>query len=130
MARMVPPYYAEGIKSTGEKQIFDRLRGDPATTDWICLHSLNLAKHMKRVYGEIDFVVLVPNEGIFCLEIKSGRVARREGIWTYTDRYGDISTSTVGPSGRPEMACFPYLNLSEDTSVGNIISPDSCMVLG
>ena len=109
MARMVPPHYAEAIKSTGEKQIFDRLRCDPATTDWICLHSLNLARHVKRVYGEIDFVILVPNEGIFCLEIKSGRVARHEGIWTYTNRYGDTSTSTVGPFSQARDGMFSLL---------------------
>ena len=31
MARMIPPYYTEEIKSTGEKQFFDLLRHDPAT---------------------------------------------------------------------------------------------------
>ena len=60
MARMIPPYYPEEIKSTGEKQFFDLLRHDPATADWVCLHSLSLARHVKRVYGEIDFVVLIP----------------------------------------------------------------------
>ena len=81
MARMIPPHYTEEIKSTGEKQFFDLLRHDPATVDWVCLHSLSLARHVKRVYGEIDFVVIIPKEGIFCLEVKSGRVARQGGIW-------------------------------------------------
>jgi len=97
MARMIPPSYSEDIKSSGEKRIFDLLKNDPATADWICMHSLGLAQHVKRVYGEIDFVVLVPNEGIFCLEIKSGRISRQEGVWTYTNKYGASSTSTVGP---------------------------------
>ena len=109
MARMIPPHYTEEIKSTGEKQIFDLLRRDPATTDWTCLHSLGLARHVKRVYGEIDFVVLVPNEGIFCLEIKSGKVARQEWVWTYTNKYGDVSTSTVGPSRQARDGMFSLL---------------------
>ena len=109
MARMIPPYYTEEIKSTGEKQFFDLLRHDPATTDWVCLHSLSLARHVKRAYGEIDFVVLVPNEGIFCLEIKSGRVARQGGVWKYTNRYGDVSTSTIGPFSQAKDGMFSLL---------------------
>ena len=109
MARMIPPYFSEEIKSTGEKQFFDLLRHDPATTDWVCLHSLGLARHVKRVYGEIDFVVLVPNEGIFCLEIKSGRVARQGGVWKYTNRYGDVSTSTIGPFRQARDGMFSLL---------------------
>ena len=111
MARMIPPYYLEEIKSTGEKQFFDLLRHDPATADWVCLHSLSLARHVKRVYGEIDFVVLIPNEGIFCLEIKSGRVARQEGVWHYTNRYGDVSTSTIGPFRQVRDGMFSLLEV-------------------
>lgn len=110
MARMIPPFYANEIKSTGEKQFFELLKNDPDTEDWVCLHSLGLARHVTRVYGEIDFVVLVPNEGIFCLEIKSGRIARQEGIWKYTNRYGDVSTSTVGPFRQAKDGMFSLLN--------------------
>lgn len=109
MARMIPPYYPKEIKSRGEKQFFDLIRHDPATVDWVCLHSLSLARHVKRVYGEIDFVVLIPNEGIFCLEIKSGRVARQEGVWNYTNRYGDVSTSTIGPFRQVRDGMFSLL---------------------
>ena len=124
-----PAHYTEEIKSTGEKQFFDLLRHDPATVDWVCLHSLSLARHVKRVYGEIDFVVLIPKEGIFCLEIKSGRVARQGGIWNYTNRYGDVSTSTIGPFRQARDGCFPCLRLSENTLVGNTVLPDFSMVL-
>lgn len=109
MARLIPPHYTEEIKSTGEKRIFDLLRHDPVTADWVCLHSLGLAQHVKRVYGEIDFVIFVPNEGVFCLEVKSGKVVRKEGIWTYTSRYGDVSTSTVGPFRQARDGMFSLL---------------------
>lgn len=109
MSKMIPPYYSEEIKSSGEKQLFDFLRQDPATTDWICLHSLSLGKHVNRVYGEIDFVVLVPNAGIFCLEVKSGRVAREKGVWAYTNRYGKVFTSTVGPFRQARDGMFSLI---------------------
>ena len=110
MARMIPPFYSEDIKSTGEKQFFELLKNDPATENWVCLHSLSLAKHVTRVYGEIDFVVLVPNEGIFCLEIKSGRIARQKGVWKYTNRYGEVSKSTIGPFRQARDGMFSLLS--------------------
>ena len=109
MARMLPPYYAEDIKSSGEKQFFDLLKHDPATSDWTCLHSLGLARHVKRVYGEIDFVALVPDEGIFCLEVKSGKVARNKGIWNYTNRFGEVTPSTIGPFRQAREGMFSLL---------------------
>lgn len=106
---MIPAYCSDDISSSGEKQLFQLIRNDPVTAEWVCLHSLGLARHVSRVYGEIDFVVLVPNEGVFCLEIKSGRVARREGVWVYTNRYGDVSTSTVGPFIQARDGMFSLL---------------------
>ncbi|MDE0682270.1 MAG: NERD domain-containing protein/DEAD/DEAH box helicase [Candidatus Poribacteria bacterium] len=110
MARMIPPFHSEDIKSSGEKQFFELLKHDPVTEDWVCLHSLGLARHVTRMYGEIDFVILVPNEGVFCLEVKSGRIARHEGVWKYTNRFGDTATSTVGPFRQAKEGMFSLLN--------------------
>lgn len=97
MSRMMPPFYDESIKSNAEKYIFGLLQNDPDTKDWICLHSLGLARHQSQVYGEIDFVVLVPEEGVFCLEVKGGNVGRRDGMWTFTNRYGEQNHRQKGP---------------------------------
>ena len=88
MARMIPPYISDEVKSRGERQIFDLFQNDPATADWVVLHSLGLSQHIKRLYGEIDFLVLAPGLGVFCLEVKSGEVQRRQGVWQFTNRYG------------------------------------------
>lgn len=82
MARMIPPYIHESAPP-GERLLFDRLKRDPETADWVVLHSLGVARHVERVEGEVDFLVLVPNEGVLCLEIKSGKVRRENGIWKY-----------------------------------------------
>ncbi|GAI15729.1 unnamed protein product, partial [marine sediment metagenome] len=97
MARMLPPYISEQVKSTGERQIFDLFKNDPGTEDWVVLHSLGLMRHAARLYGEIDFLVLAPSLGIFCLEIKSGDIKREEGIWRFMNRFGEVTTSTRGP---------------------------------
>jgi hypothetical protein len=91
VARMIPRLIARDCPSAGEVEVFNRLRDDPRTADWIVLHSLNLAAHDERVSGEIDFVVLIPERGVLCIEVKGCSAAnlRREGgLWFYgpTDR--------------------------------------------
>jgi len=106
---MIPPYCSDDIRSSGEKQLFNIIKNDPETDGWICLHSLGLARHVKRLYGEIDFVVMVPGEGIFCLEVKSGSVSRKNGVWTYRNRYGEMNTSTVGPFRQAQEGMFSLI---------------------
>jgi hypothetical protein len=62
----------------------------------VVLHSLGVAKHPRRLEGEIDFVVMVPGEGVLCLEVKGGKVSREEGVWKYGA--GPFAeTSKIGP---------------------------------
>jgi hypothetical protein len=86
MAKMLPPYFDVSTVSTAERRLFDLLRNDPGTKDWVVLHSLGLARRGRKPYGEIDFVLLIPGGGVFCLEVKGGRVACRNGEWEITDR--------------------------------------------
>lgn len=92
MARMIPTSIYPGCASPGEHEIFRSLRDDPATSDWIVLHSLDIAEHQKQVSGEADFVIVVPKKGVLCLEVKACSTLRRtpEGLWYYgTDPKGD-----------------------------------------
>jgi ATP:corrinoid adenosyltransferase len=84
MARMIPAIIDPGTPSLGERDAFQRLEGDPMTRSWTVIHSLYLPNHVRQISGELDFVVLVPERGILCLEIKaSARIARRDGMWFY-----------------------------------------------
>lgn len=95
---MIPSDIDPETKSVGERRVFDRLKTDPTTTDWIVLHSLGLANRgRKKPFGEIDFVVIIPNKGLVCLEVKSGRVACEEGVWTTTNRYNQTETLKRSP---------------------------------
>jgi len=110
MARMLPPYISDRVKSTGERQIFDLFKNDPNTENWVVLHSLGLAQHTKRLYGEIDFLVLAPDLGIFCLEIKSGDIRREEGLWKFTNRFGEVTTSNRSPFQQAEEGMFSLIS--------------------
>jgi hypothetical protein len=84
MARMIPAHLDPACGSPGEREIFRRLRDDPATKDWIVLHSLDVPHHITQVSGEIDFVVIVPSKGVLCIEVKAcSRLSRNNGEWFY-----------------------------------------------
>lgn len=106
MARMIPPYLSADIKSQAERKVFEFLKNDPAASDYTVLHSLGLSRHVKRQYGEIDFLVLAPGEGIFCLEIKGGRIKRENGLWTFTNRFGQTTVKSLSPFTQAREAMF------------------------
>lgn len=63
---------------------------------WTILHSLGVMGHRAKAWAEIDFVLVGP-AGIFCVEVKGGRVSRQDGVWTFTDRFGHVNTKREGP---------------------------------
>lgn len=84
MATMIPPQIPAGCTSHGEKEIFKRLKEDPGTKDWTVLHSLDIAQTARKLSGEIDFVIIVPEKGVLCLEVKGcGKLRRENGLWFY-----------------------------------------------
>lgn len=82
MARMIPPVVGKDAPP-GEVEVFRRLVECPGTDDWVVLHSLNIARHVRQAQGEADFFILVPGEGMLLLEIKSHRSCSRDadGLW-------------------------------------------------
>ena len=81
---MIPAQIYKGNPSPGEKEIFRRLANDPHTKEWVVLHSLDIARHIERVAGEADFVIIIPHKGVLCLEVKAASSIRREeGLWYY-----------------------------------------------
>jgi len=81
---MIPATIDPETPSPGERDAFSRLESDPLAEQWIVIHSLNLPHHQRQISGELDFVLLVPNKGVLCLEIKAARtVACRDGLWFY-----------------------------------------------
>jgi hypothetical protein len=89
MARMVPPYMRR-TNSPGEPDIFFRLRDDPMTSDWIALHSLDIANHRSQISGEVDFLVIIPNRGVLVVEVKACSSLRRDsGMWFLGNSAGE-----------------------------------------
>jgi hypothetical protein len=92
---MHPPEIRDDTRSNAERHMFDVIRtqlGD----DWIALHSLGFAHHRTKPWAEIDFVLLGP-QGVFCLEVKGGRIIRQDGRWGFVDRNDVVSWKNEGP---------------------------------
>jgi Nuclease-related domain/Type III restriction enzyme, res subunit len=96
MAKMIPPHWHDKTPNS-EQRVFRMLENDPATQDWVVLHSLHLKQTGTQPYGEVDFVVLIPCTGVLCLEVKGGRVACRDDVWTSTDGAGNTHTLKRNP---------------------------------
>lgn len=95
MARMIPPRAATSTGSNAELQLFHNIQST-LSNDWTVLHSLVLSEHRAKPWAEIDFVLIGP-EGVFCLEVKGGRVARVDGEWHFTNRYDETTVKREGP---------------------------------
>lgn len=97
MAIMIPSAISPDVKSNAERHIYEWFENARGTEDWVVLHSLGIVNHNKYIHGEVDFFVMVPNNGIFALEVKGGRVKRKDGIWSFTDKYGHTDSRSKGP---------------------------------
>jgi len=66
---------------SGERDVFSMLAAGP--DDWMIMHSLDLAPWNRGLRTEIDFVVIVPDCGILCIEVKSHSIITFDGTyWT------------------------------------------------
>lgn len=68
MARLIPAI-TDDRTPPGERAVFTMLSAGP--DDWVAFHSLDLAPFNRNLRTEIDFVVVVPDSGIVCIEVKS-----------------------------------------------------------
>ena len=82
MARILPPQINKDNPSRAEKRLFRLFK--ELEGEYVVFHSLGLADHQEKVFGEIDFVVIA-HKGILCLEVKGGRLERNNGVWYHID---------------------------------------------
>jgi hypothetical protein len=108
---MIPARPGPTTSSKAEIRLFERLRGG-LNEAWMVLHSVGLAGHAVKRWAEADFVLVGP-KGVYCLEVKGGRVARESGRWRYTDGSGRTDEEKEGPfeqAAGEEVAIRRYLS--------------------
>ena len=123
MAKLIPNYIIPGNRSPGEKDLFDKFACAPGTDDWIVLHSLNVSEHAKKIESELDFVVIVPELGVLCIEVKAHlSIARRDGVWIF-GRGVHKKRDRLGPFDQARTAMYALRKyVSErDSRIGQVI---------
>ena len=123
MARLVPQHPGDATKSSAERRLFDVIARD-LPDDWTVLHSLGIAGHRRKPWAEIDFVLIGP-PGLFCIEVKGGRVSRDEdGQWRFTNRRDEATVKAEGPweqVGSASAALRSYLVAADRELEGALI---------
>ena len=130
MAKMIPNRI-DSDAPRSEKRVFNLLKTDPDAADWTVLHSLMLSKRGKKPYGEIDFVVIIPDEGIVCMEVKGGGISVRDGVWRSVDRFGEAHV-IKNPFAQARESMFGLKDYIENRGFSNAQKnrlPIGCMVI-
>lgn len=110
MAQMIPTVISGETESAAERRLFGKIR-DELSDDWSVLHSLGMAVHARKPWAEIDFVIVGP-PGVYCLEVKGGRIARTHSVWTTTNRDGHtraLKESPFAQVGSASAALYKYM---------------------
>ena len=100
---MMPAYCPE-TAPPGEKALYAALASGKETDDWIVLHSLAIAEHVRQVEGEADFVVIVPHGGVLVIEVKSHRHVEiaDDGRW----KLGNAAPTARSPFQQAKEAMY------------------------
>ena len=110
MARMIPATPPQEARSKAENKLFFRIK-EELSNSWTALHSLGLGNHRSKPWAETDFVLIGPL-GVFCIEVKGGRVARAEGEWSFLDGSDNLHVKREGPfeqAAGASAALFSFL---------------------
>ncbi len=116
---MIPPQPGP-TTSRAEGRIFQRFRSE-LSQEWTVLHSVGLAAHTSKRWAEADFVLVGPR-GVYCVEVKGGRVTREGGVWRFTDASGNVNEKREGPfeqAGGEEAALRRHLQNRQAERIGS-----------
>jgi hypothetical protein len=109
--------------SAAERKIFAMLQEVDLGSGAVALHSLNLPRHEYKKWAEADFVIL-SGFGILLLEVKGGGVSCRDGMWEFSNRFGEISRKRESPAVQARTAFFAlrdnYLYPTFETELWNV----------
>lgn len=113
MARMIPDNLVKPARTPmSEWEVITGLQRDgDASRTWMVLHSLDIRRHITKLEGEADLLVLAPGLGVMVVEVKGCDVSRRSGVWTY--HYSPPKTSREGPFKQARSAMHSIRNWLE-----------------
>ena len=116
MARIIPSEVdpKEFHTSYGEKRVYEALKSLP--DEYIVFYSLHWNKRNKKNYiewGESDFTVFHPKRGIIVIEVKSGGIFHRDGMWTQRNTMSGKITKMKDPMVQAERSKHTFIDILE-----------------
>jgi hypothetical protein len=94
---MLIPDNIDSFDSKGEQLLYLKFKNDSSMQNFYILHSVFTNFHVKNITGELDFLVLAPELGIFAIEVKHGKVSREGGTWSFVNRLGNVTNKNRSP---------------------------------
>ena len=108
---IIPPFISDDCPSDAEKDVFrifeikEEQKEQKEQNNSTVFHSVNLPEHQYKQWAEIDFL-LITKKGILVIEVKGGGVSRRNGVWIFTDRFGNKHEKNEGPDEQAKTAMY------------------------
>lgn len=104
--RLIPSTGEFGrVESNAELRVARLLEQADVPGPVTCLYSVHVPVHEYKRMSEIDFLV-VWDDTVLVVEVKGGRLGRKHGVWTYTNRYGEATEKREGPFDQARSAMF------------------------
>ena len=138
MATMIPeafPPISDNVPSTlrngleTERWVFEFLRDDPATADWVVLYDVPVMPEFGS-QRQIDFLAIVPNAALICIEVKGGSFEVVENQW---HRWTQDGLQQVEPPDRQASRALSGLEYELQTEFGASSAearvPKECVVV-
>lgn len=118
MAQFIPHELISSPAS--ERTIYDYIKQDERTKNWIVFHSLLIEKHVHNLCGESDFVIIAPEFGCFVIEVKGGDISTSNREWFSISNDNSIH-KIEDPFRQARDNCYSIQNYLHEN---NIPSPD------
>lgn len=120
MAKIYPTFTDDFHSSLGEYKIFNSLKKLP--DDWYVLYSLNWNNKLengKVQWGEADFVTLNRIYGLLVIEVKSGGIEYKEGIWYQTRLDNFEKNQMKNPFKQADKSKYKFISLLDNVLFDN-----------
>ena len=87
MAFIYPPFFGKENPSPGEKLVFEKFKDGDSFSDWSIFHSYYVKEHHSKKWGEIDYLCIIPNYGVVCLEVKAHKkIVVKDREWFFSGK--------------------------------------------
>lgn len=94
MAVFIPPLKVVAPRSKAESKVLQWLSRLP--DEYTILHSLGVLNHPFKNWAEADIAIVGPS-GLLVVEVKGGKVQRKNGQWGFTRADGRVTWKPEGP---------------------------------